>query len=199
MTVLSGKTAVVTGGARGAGRAIAEMLAAEGANVVIADSGTSRSGDGRDPTIAQDAAKALGNRAIAFGESVASPGVAHQLVELAVRAFGGIDILVNAAIIRRDGLLIELEPGDFEAVVRNNLCAPFHLTRAAAAAMLKRGTGGRIVHMIEPAEPAGQAAGAIIQPAIVALSATASLQLARYGIEVSVASSSEEALRFCTP
>lgn len=196
--MLSDKTAIVTGGARGAGRTVAEALVARGASVVIADSGTSRAGDGRDPTVARQSVEALGKKAVAFTESIGSPGVARQLAELAVRTFGGLDILVNAAIIRRDGALMELEPGDFDAVIHNNLCAPFYLTRAVASEMLKLGRGGRIVNMIEPANAAEQIAYAAAQPAIVGLSTSASLSLAGKGVQVAFAFSAEDAVRLCT-
>ncbi|MBL0901564.1 MAG: SDR family NAD(P)-dependent oxidoreductase, partial [Reyranella sp.] len=93
--LLAGRAAIVTGAGRGIGRAIAESLAAEGASVIVADNGASIAGDGGDPEVAREAAKAIGENAVAFGDSVASPGVARQLVDLAVQNFGGIDIVGN--------------------------------------------------------------------------------------------------------
>jgi NAD(P)-dependent dehydrogenase (short-subunit alcohol dehydrogenase family) len=103
--LLEGRAAIVTGAGRGIGRAIAEALVAEGAKVIVADNGASISGDDGDPEIAREAAKALGKNAVAFSESVASPGVARQLVDMSVKQFGGIDIIVNnSAPIRAIGM-----------------------------------------------------------------------------------------------
>ena len=85
--LLEGRAAIVTGAGRGIGRAIAEALVAEGARVIVADNGASIAGDGGDPEVARETAKALGKNAIAFSDSVASPGVARHLVELAVKTF----------------------------------------------------------------------------------------------------------------
>ena len=95
--MMDGKVAVVTGAGGGIGREIAIMMAKAGAKVIVADNGSSIAGDGAEPDVARETAKALGSNAIAFSESVASPGIARQLVEIAVKQFGGIDIVVNNA------------------------------------------------------------------------------------------------------
>ena len=89
---LDGRVALVTGGARGVGRAIVEALHARGVSVVIADSGTSIDGSGADPKLAEAVAASLGKSAAAFGESIASPSAAAAAVDLAVKRFGGLDI-----------------------------------------------------------------------------------------------------------
>lgn len=187
MTVLSGRIAIVTGGGRGLGRAIADLLATQGVNLVVADNGTSPAGDGADPEVARAAARAIGPRALPFTESIASPGAAQQLVELAARRLGGLDILVNAATIRRAAPLPDLQPGDWEAVIRNDLSAAFHMMQAAIAAMHRRGRGGRIVNLLDAAAldtVPGDAARAAAGAGLVALTRVAAHDLAASGIAV---------------
>lgn len=141
--LLEGRSAIVTGAGRGIGHAIAEALVAQGAKVIVADNGASISGEDGDPTIARDAAKALGKNALPFSESVASPGVARQLVDLAVKNFGGIDIVVNNAAILRDAFVFRADPRDWDAVIRTNLSSAFYLINAASAVMREQGKSGR--------------------------------------------------------
>ncbi len=119
----------------------------------MADNGTSISGAGSDPRWRARPARELndkagGTSALAFTESVASPGVARQLVDLAVRTFGGIDIVVNNAAIRRDAPVFDADPADWDAVIRTNLSAAFHLTSTASGVMRNRGKAGRIVNIV---------------------------------------------------
>ena len=189
--LLEGRVAIVTGAGRGIGRAIAEALTAEGARVIIADNGTSIAGDGGDPEVAREAAKALGRRAIAFADSVASPGAARHLVNLAVQEFGGIDIVLNNAAILRDAFVFQADPRDWDAVIRNNLSAAFYLINAAAAVMReqsKAGRGGtdgykwgRIVNIVTSAGLSGnlgQAAYASAKAGLFALTRVTAMDLA---------------------
>jgi NAD(P)-dependent dehydrogenase (short-subunit alcohol dehydrogenase family) len=140
---LEGRVAIVTGGARGIGRAIAEHLAAQGAKIVVADVGTSISGEGADPKVANDVAQAIGDSAIAFSESVASPSTAAACVAAAKDAFGGLDIVVNNAAILRDAFIFKGNPEDWEAVIRNNLSAAWYLLAAATPLLRDQGKSGR--------------------------------------------------------
>jgi NAD(P)-dependent dehydrogenase (short-subunit alcohol dehydrogenase family) len=202
MGLLEGRAAIVTGAGRGIGRAIAEQLAAAGASVIVADVGASIGGDGADPEPAHEVAASIGKKAIAFTESVASPGVAKQLVEIAVKNFGGIDIVVNNAAILRDAFVFRMDPRDWDAVIRNNLSAPFYLVNAASAVMREQGKSGRggpsngkeggydwgrIVNIVSSAGlygNFGQAAYASAKAGLFGLTRVAAMDLARAQITV---------------
>ena len=194
---LEGRSAIVTGAGRGIGRAIAEALAAEGAGVVVADVGASISGDGADPLPAREVAAEIGKKAVAFTESVASPGVAKLLVETAVKQFGGLDIVVNNAAILRDAFVFRADPRDWDAVIRNNLSAPFYLVNAASAVMREQGKAGRggkdgydwgrIVNIVSSAGlygNLGQAAYASAKAGLFGLTRVAAMDLQRAAITV---------------
>ena len=191
--LLEGRVAIVTGAARGIGRAIAEGFAREGAKVIVADNGTSIAGDGADPAAAEEAARALGASALAWPMSVASPGAAQALVELAVKRWGGLDIVVNNAAIIRDALVFKGDPRDWDAVIHTNLNAAYYLVNAATPAMReqhkagrpKPGAGcdwGRIVNIGSTAGlygNYGQAAYAASKAGMFALTRIAAMEMAR--------------------
>ncbi len=193
-TALEGRVAIVTGAGRGVGRAIAEELAACGAKVVVADSGTSIGGDGADPAVAKETAAAIGDNAIAWADSVASPGGARQLVETARETFGGLDIVVNNAAILRDAFIFKGDPADWEAVIRTNLSAAYYLLAAATPLLrdnAKANRGGepygwgRIVNIVSTAGlygNFGQSAYAAAKAGLVGLTRVAAMDLARAGI-----------------
>ena len=194
---LEGRAAIVTGAGRGIGRAIAEALVAEGAGVIVADNGASIGGDDGDPAVARDAARALGKKAIAFSESVASPSVARQLVDLAIKNFGGVDIVVNNAAILRDAFVFRMDPRDWDAVIRTNLSAAFYLINAASGVMREQGKSGRggkdgydwgrIVNMVSSAGlygNLGQAAYASAKAGLFGLTRVAAMDLQRAQITV---------------
>ena len=141
MGSMSGKTAVVTGGSRGIGRAICLELARRGANVVFSYAGNTAAAD---KTLEE--LKALGVEARAVQGNVADPAAAKTLIDTAVKELGGIHILVNNAGITRDGLAMAMKEEDFDAVIETNLKGAFLCMKAAIRPMMKA-RYGRIVNL----------------------------------------------------
>lgn len=138
---MKGRTAIVTGGSRGIGRAICLELARRGANVVFSYAGNTVAAE---DTLAQ--LQALGIKVIALQGDVTDAQAAKALVDAAVKELGGLDILVNNAGITRDGLAMTLKEEDFDAVVATNLKGAFLCAKAAARPMM-RARYGRIVNL----------------------------------------------------
>ena len=136
---LKDQLAVVTGGAQGIGRAIAEALAAEGANLVLADINA----EGAAETAAQIAEK-TGVKAEGVACDVSKPEACTELITGAAERHGRLDILVNNAGITRDRLIARMSEEDWDLVLKINLTAAFHCSKAAARIM-SRARSGRIV------------------------------------------------------
>ena len=137
----SEKTAVVTGGSRGLGRAICLELARCGANVVLCYAGNEAAAN---ETVA--ACESLGAKAVAIRCDVSKEDEVKALMDAALKTFGRIDILVNNAGITRDNLLMLMKPEDFDAVISANLKGTFLCMKAAARQMVKQ-RYGRIVNL----------------------------------------------------
>jgi 3-oxoacyl-[acyl-carrier protein] reductase len=148
---LQGKVAIVTGGARGIGRAIAETLAQRGADVVIADLQAEKA----QATAAEIAAN-TGRRAIAVQVDVADSASAKSMVDRAIAEFGRVDILVNNAGLTRDALLARMKEADWDLVLNVNLKGAFNCSKAVVQPMMKQ-RFGRIVNISSVAGVAGNA------------------------------------------
>lgn len=150
---LQDKVIIVTGAGRGIGRAIALLLAEEGAKVVVNDIGVALDGSGSDVGPAQEVVneiKKKGGAAIASTISIGDPANADKIVASALETFGRVDILVNNAGILRDAQLIKWKDGDvaammddatFDAVINVNLRGVFLCTRAVVPHMIRGGSG----------------------------------------------------------
>ena len=171
---LDGKVAVVTGAARGLGRAYAEALAAAGAKVVVNDL------DG-----AEDVAEAIGG--VAAPGAVGSTETAEALVARAVEAYGRLDVMVTNAGVLRDKVLWKMTDEDFDLVVQTHLRGTFTCARAAALRVREQGEGGRIIVVGSPAGQYGnfgQTNYAAAKAGIVAFARTWAMELARAKVTV---------------
>src|SRR4051812_3501117 len=147
--LVSGKVAIVTGGARGIGRAIALGLAQEGARVVVCDIGASLQGAGTDAGPAAevvDEIKRAGGEAIASTLSITEPKNAEEIVKAALTAFGRVDILVNNAGILRDVIFHKMSWSDWSDVIAVHLNGSYNMSRACATHFREQNSGA-FVHM----------------------------------------------------
>ena len=150
MIDLSGKSAVVTGGSRGIGRAIAIRLATQGADVAFSYRGNEAAAKETAAAI-----EALGRRALPVQADVSDPAAADALVKAALDAFGKIDILVNNAGVTRDDLIMRMSLDDWRTVLETNLFGAFYVVKAVTRPMLKA-KGGRIINITSVSGQAGQ-------------------------------------------
>ena len=181
MMNFSGKTAVVTGGSRGLGRAVCLELAAGGANVVLCYAGNEAAAN---ETVA--ACEALGARAVAVRCDVADSAQVKPLMDTALQTFGRIDILVNNAGITRDGLLMMMKEDDFDAVIDTNLKGAFLCMKAVARQMMKQ-RYGRIVNLssvVGLRGNAGQVNYAASKAGIIGMTKSLAKELASRGVTV---------------
>ena len=139
---LAGKCALVTGSSSGIGRAIAEVFAREGADVVVH---YNHEKDEADEVVAE--LEKLGRRSTAIQADIGSPGEAQRLVDAAVDALGRLDILVNNAGVEIRGPFAEVTEAQFDLVLGVNLKGAFFAAQAAAKLMIAAGRGGRIVNV----------------------------------------------------
>ena len=178
---LTGKTAVVTGGSRGIGRAICIELAKQGANIVVNFSGS----EAKAKAVVEEI-EALGPKAIAVQADVADSASVDGLMKQALEAFGSIDILVNNAGITRDNLLMRMKEQEWDDVIDTNLKGVFLCTKAVTRQMMKQ-RAGRIINIssiVGVAGNPGQANYVAAKAGVIGLTKTTALELASRNILV---------------
>jgi len=151
MIDLGDKVVVVTGGAQGIGRAIAEALAGQGANVVVAD----LQEDKAEATAGEITAN-TGHRAIAVKVDVADSASAKAMIDHAIDEFGHVDILVNNAGTTRDNLIMRMSEAEWDLILNINLKGAFNCSKAVIRPMMKQ-RSGRIINISSVSGLAGQA------------------------------------------
>ena len=178
-----GRVAIVTGGGRGIGRAIAYRLAVEGVNLAI----SYRSNDAAAEETAEKV-RANGVECKLFKGDVASPGDVEALFKGVSDVFGRVDVLVNNAGITRDNLMMRMKEEEFDEVLRTNLKGTYLCTRAALRPMV-RARWGRIVNVssvVGLVGNAGQANYAASKAGIIGFTKSAAREVAQRGITVNV-------------
>jgi len=178
MTRLSGKTALITGAARGIGLAFARAYVAEGARVAIADIDMDR---------ARAAAGDIGPAATAIHMDVTRQDSIEGAVADTVTQLGQIDILINNAAIFSAAPIVEITRADFDRVFQINVAGALFTLQAVAKHMIARGQGGKIINMASQAGRRGEALVGVYcasKAAIISLTQSAGLNLIQHGINV---------------
>lgn len=180
MGILDGKVAVVTGAARGIGRAIAEKLASQGADLALCD----LEKDWLNETAA--AVSAMGRRVECYAVDVSNSAGCNATIDAIISNFGTIDIMVNNAGIIRDKLMRRMTDEDWDAVLSINLKGTFLFTRAASGVMIKQKSGAivNIASIIGLIGNVGQCNYAASKAGVIALTKSVAKELAGKNIRV---------------
>ena len=179
MGLLTGKTALVTGAARGIGKAIALKFAAEGANVAFTDLVIDENGKQTEEELL-----ALGVKAKGYASNAADFEQSAQVVNQVKEEFGSIDILVNNAGITKDGLMLRMTEAQWDAVIGVNLKSAFNFIHACIPIMMRQ-RGGSIINMASVVGVhgnAGQANYAASKAAMIALAKSVAQEMGPKGV-----------------
>ena len=182
MKRLDGKTALITGAARGIGRAFAEAYVREGARVVIADINMAR---------AAETAAEIGAAAMAVEMDITSQDSIDQGLAKAVETFGPINILINNAALFTAAPITEITRSDFDRVFNINVAGTLFTLQAVAKHMIEQGNGGKIINMASQAGRRGEPLVAVYcatKAAVISLTQSAGLNLIEHGINVNAIS-----------
>jgi NAD(P)-dependent dehydrogenase (short-subunit alcohol dehydrogenase family) len=180
MNLLENKVALVTGAARGIGRAIAEAYAGHGAHVAIADLH-----QGDVDAVAEDIQTTGGGKALGVKLDVTNPASVQGAIDEVVAAFGGIDILVNNAGILRAHLIVDCPLEDWQAIFKVNMEGTFLCSQAAARRMIQHGKGGVIINVASCSARKADlkhAAYSSSKAAVICFTRILALELGSYGI-----------------
>ena len=139
MKLLEGKTAIVTGAARGIGKAVAIKLASEGANIAFTDLAIDENGKATEKEL-----EAFGVKAKGYASNAADFDDTHKTVDEILKDFGSIDILINNAGITRDGLMMRMNEQQWDMVININLKSAFNFIHAVTPIMMKQKSGSII-------------------------------------------------------
>jgi D-sorbitol dehydrogenase (acceptor) len=179
---LDGKSALITGAARGIGLAFARRYVAEGARVAIADIDIAR---------AQKAAAGIGDSAIAVEMDVTRQESIDGAIAKTLAAFGQIDVLINNAAVFTAAPIVEIDRADYQRTFDINVAGTLFTLQAVARHMVERGSGGKIINMASQAGRRGEPLVAVYcasKAAIISLTQSAALNLISHGINVNAIS-----------
>ena len=179
--LLENKGAVVTGGSRGIGRAVAEALAAEGATVAVIYAGNIKAAEDTVRTIEE-----AGGKAFAVQCDVADEDAVTDMVKMVHEKLGTIDVFVNNAGITRDGLLMRMKREDWDAVLSTNLTGVYNCTKAVTKIMMKQRSGSIInmTSVVGETGNAGQANYAAAKAGVIGFTKSVAKELASRNIRV---------------
>lgn len=179
MKLLAGKTALITGAARGIGKAIALKFAAEGANIAFTDLVIDENGKATEAEIT-----ALGVKAKGYASNAADFAQTEDVVKLVKEEFGSVDILVNNAGVTKDGLMLRMSEAQWDAVIAVNLKSAFNFIHACIPVMMRQ-RGGSIINMASVVGVhgnAGQANYAASKAGLIALAKSVGQEMGPKGI-----------------